>query len=94
MKIVVAILFICINIFAQGLFQSVSQQEATLFQKGKKHDRCPACNMHLPQFYKTNHAIKSKDGKYRQYCSMYCVADEIEYEHFADNKDQIEKNEA
>jgi copper chaperone NosL len=91
-KILLITLFISLNLFAyKGLFQSVSKEEVTFLQKGKKKDRCPACNMHIPQFYKTSHAIKSKDGSYRQYCSLYCVADELEFEHFQGKKEQIEK---
>ncbi|MGC9350642.1 MAG: nitrous oxide reductase accessory protein NosL, partial [Sulfurovum sp.] len=33
---------------------------------------CIVCGMHLPTFYKTNHAATTKDNHIRQYCSLHC----------------------
>ncbi|MDD2451049.1 MAG: nitrous oxide reductase accessory protein NosL [Sulfurovum sp.] len=59
------------------MFQSVSPSEATLLQKGDAKGFCPNCGMNLPMYYKTNHAA-TIDGKVKQYCSIHCLAEDIE----------------
>ncbi|HCZ17980.1 nitrous oxide reductase accessory protein NosL [Wolinella succinogenes] len=59
-----------------AMFQSVSKEEATLLQKGPEAQYCPNCGMDLVKFYKTNHAVKLKDGEVRQYCSLHCLIEE------------------
>ncbi|MDY0320878.1 MAG: nitrous oxide reductase accessory protein NosL [Arcobacteraceae bacterium] len=75
-------LLIAITTFAYAnpnkMFQTVDVKEATLLQTTKDKLYCPNCGMHLPKFYKTNHAVKLKDGTYRQYCSIYCLVEEME----------------
>ena len=58
------------------MFQSVSADKATLVQEGTKKTSCANCGMHLPMFYKTNHAATIA-GKAKQYCSIHCVAEDI-----------------
>ncbi len=53
-------------------FQSVSNKEAIILQKGKEKDSCVICGMNLAKFYKTNHAADTKEGT-KQYCSIHCV---------------------
>jgi len=75
----------------QGIFQSVPKKDAVILQKGDQKESCPACGMNLFQFYKTSHAVKLKDGTYRQYCSLYCLVDEMTFEYLSDKQDQIEE---
>jgi len=58
-------------------FQSVAPQKAILLQTGKEKNSCAICGMHLPTFYKTNHAAETKYGT-RQYCSLHCVVHDNE----------------
>ncbi len=59
------------------MFQSVDASKATLLQKSETKMFCPTCGMHLPMFYKTNHAAKI-NGVDQQFCSVHCLADEME----------------
>ena len=63
--------------YAAPMFQSVDVKEATLLQKSKSKMFCSTCGMHLPMFYKTNHAAKV-NGVDHQFCSIHCLSDEIE----------------
>jgi nitrous oxide reductase accessory protein NosL len=38
---------------------------------------CPNCGMNLVTFYKTSHAIKLKDGSFKQFCSMHCLVESL-----------------
>lgn len=58
-------------------FQSVPAERATILQTGKEKTSCAICGMHLPTFYKTNHAADTKHGT-RQYCSLHCVVHDNE----------------
>ncbi len=58
-------------------FQTVSADKATLLQSGKEKTSCAICGMHLPTFYKTNHAADTKEGT-KQYCSLHCVVHDNE----------------
>ncbi len=58
-------------------FQSVPTEQATLLQTSKEKASCAICGMHLPTFYKTNHAADTKHGT-RQYCSIHCVVEDNE----------------
>ncbi|MFT7823514.1 MAG: nitrous oxide reductase accessory protein NosL [Sulfurimonas sp.] len=59
------------------MFQSVDASEATLLQKGDAKAFCPNCGMTLPMYYKTNH-VATVNGKVKQYCSMHCLAEDME----------------
>ena len=58
-------------------FQTVSVDKAILLQTGKEKASCAICGMHLPTFYKTNHAADTKSG-IKQYCSLHCVVKDNE----------------
>ncbi len=88
-KLTFALVVLCSFMFGDGMFQSVPQNDATLLQSGESKQYCPNCAMHLPKFYKTNHAVKFKDGTYRQYCSIHCVVDEMEMGYLRDKKNKI-----
>lgn len=62
----------------QARFQSVPSSQAILLQKGAHKESCDVCGMHLPTFYKTNHAAKTKTHKIKQYCSLHCVVHDNE----------------
>lgn len=87
------ILFLCtlvLSLFAAEVkFQTVSPSEATLLQTGAQKQHCPNCAMDLVKFYKTSHAVKLKDGTYRQYCSIHCLAEEQEMGFLRDKKGLI-----
>ncbi|MGM0622860.1 MAG: nitrous oxide reductase accessory protein NosL [Campylobacterota bacterium] len=72
------------------MFQSVSMEKAQLMQEGESKLYCPNCGMHLPKFYKTNHAVRLDNGDVRQYCSIYCLVEEMELTVLRDKKDQID----
>lgn len=59
-------------------FQGIPASQAILLQKGRHKESCIICGMHLPTFYKTNHAASTKDNKIRQYCSLHCVVHDNE----------------
>lgn len=59
------------------MFQTVPYQQAILLQSGKNRTACAICGMHLPTFYRTNHAADTKYGT-RQYCSLHCLVQDNE----------------
>ena len=59
------------------MFQSVDKKDAILLQKTKDKLWCPNCGMNLITFYKTSHAIKLKDGSFKQFCSMHCLVESL-----------------
>jgi len=63
---------------SKSRFQTVSTGQATLVQTGKDRESCVICGMHLPTFYKTNHAAETKTGTKKQYCSLHCVVEDNE----------------
>lgn len=79
------------TLFAIEMFQSVPLEKATIYQKGDSKIYCPNCGMHLPKFYKTSHMVKLKNGEFRQYCSLYCLIEEMEITTLRDKHDEIEK---
>ncbi|WP_277655949.1 nitrous oxide reductase accessory protein NosL [Seleniivibrio woodruffii] len=47
-----------------------------LLQTGTDKSWCPVCGMNLPMYYKTNFAVKLKNGTAKQYCSIRCFAED------------------
>ncbi len=66
------------NHAAAAMFQTAPEGKAVLLQQGDQREHCPNCGMHLPTFYKTNHAVTFKNGVSRQFCSMHCLVDAME----------------
>lgn len=60
------------------MFQTVPEDKAVILQQGQDKMYCPNCGMYLPKFYKTTHAVELNDGTHRQYCSIYCLVEEME----------------
>jgi len=58
------------------MFQTVPFKDATLLQTGKDKTSGVVCGMNLVQYYKTNHSA-TLDGKVRQYCSIHCLAEDL-----------------
>jgi nitrous oxide reductase accessory protein NosL len=73
------------------MYQSVDPAEAKLMQQGQSKEYCPNCGMYLPKFYKTNHAVRLDNGEVRQYCSIYCLVEEMELTHLRDKKDKVDE---
>ena len=91
-KIVFILLVTIASLFAHGgMFQNVDEKNVVLLQTGEKKEKCPACGMHIPQYYKTSHAVKFKDGVYRQYCSIFCVIDELKNGYLKNKQNEIEQ---
>ncbi len=55
-------------------FSKVASSEPVLIQEGKEKPWCPICGMNIKMFYKTSHASKLENGTKRQYCSIRCLA--------------------
>lgn len=73
------------------MFQSVESNQATLLQKGDEKLYCPNCGMDLVKFYKTNHAVRLKDGQVKQYCSLHCLINERAEGYLRDREHLIDK---
>jgi len=74
------VLFLSAHAAPMKMFQSIDASKAILLKKDATKMFCSTCGMSLPMFYKTNHAAKI-NGVDQQYCSIHCVADEIENNH-------------
>jgi len=59
-----------------SMFQTVSEDKATLVQSGKDKRYCVRCGMDLVKFYKTSHA-STHEGTHYQYCSIHCLEDHL-----------------
>lgn len=73
------------------MYQSVSPEQAQIIQTGDEKGYCPACAMDLVKYYKTNMAVKLEDGSARQYCSIHCLVEEMEYSFLKDKKDKVKE---
>lgn len=71
--VIVLIFGAFLNLNAQG-FKKVATVKPVLVQEGSQKNWCPICGMSIKMFYKTSHASKLKNGTDRQYCSIRCLA--------------------
>jgi nitrous oxide reductase accessory protein NosL len=70
---VLIILFGTLNL--QGAkFSKQATIKPTLIQQGKSKHWCPICGMSIKKFYKTSHGATLPNMKKRQYCSIRCLA--------------------
>lgn len=93
-KLVMMLLLIIASIASANpnqMFQTIPVKDATLLQTSEDKLYCPNCGMHLPKFYKTNHAVKLKDGTHRQYCSIHCLVEEMELSVLKEKHDNIQE---
>lgn len=58
---------------AEG-FTKAATIKPELVQSGPQKEWCPVCGMNIEAFYKTSHASKIHNHKDRQYCSIRCLA--------------------
>lgn len=62
-------------------FTKSATAKPVLVQEGPQKEWCPVCGMSIEAYYKTSHTSKIHDHKNRQYCSIRCLAvDMQEYE--------------
>lgn len=89
MKKGVLIICLILSLFSVSFaeFSKLPKDSPTLLQQGKEKHWCPICGMNLKNFYKTNHAVKLKNGTYKQYCSIRCLA--FDYETIKNDIDSI-----
>ena len=62
-----------LSLFADA-YEKNAQSKPVLTQKGAQKEWCPVCGMKLESYYKTSHYARLADGKERQYCSIRCLA--------------------
>lgn len=75
-----SLIFSMTALSATGFTKSASAKPV-LVQEGPQKEWCPVCGMSIEAYYKTSHTSKIHDHKNRQYCSMRCLAvDMQEYE--------------
>ncbi len=71
------ILIFSLNLEAKN-FSKAATVKPILTQDGKEKLWCPVCGMNIKKFYKTSHASKLQNGTNRQYCSIRCLAVDME----------------
>lgn len=81
-------LFLSLSSLAAQEFTKAATIKPELVQKGSQKEWCPVCGMKIGMFYKTSHASKIHDDKERQYCSIRCLAVDMQEhgEHLHDIK--------
>lgn len=62
-------------------FKKAASIEPVLVQHGQKKQWCPVCGMSLKKFYKTSYIAKLRDHTPRQYCSLRCLAVDMQEHH-------------
>ena len=67
------LLFTSSTLFAET-FSKLATKQPVLVQQGKEKPWCPICGMSIKKFYKTSHLAMLQTGKNRQYCSIRCLA--------------------
>lgn len=75
-------LFFSLIFSATGLnavgFTKSATTKPVLVQDGPQKEWCPVCGMSIEAYYKTSHTSKINDHKNRQYCSMRCLAADMQ----------------
>lgn len=75
MKKILSILLILSFLFTSSFaFSKEATTKPILVQTGKQKNWCPVCGMDIKKFYKTSHTSVLSNKKHRQYCSMRCLA--------------------
>lgn len=67
-------LFFCVSNFSADSFTKSATIKPQLVQDGSQKEWCPVCGMSIEEYYKTSHTSKINNQKNRQYCSMRCLA--------------------
>jgi nitrous oxide reductase accessory protein NosL len=77
MKIVlifITALFLGLSSLGAQEFTKAATMQPELIQKGEQKEWCPVCGMNIAAYYKTSHTSKIHNHQDRQYCSMRCLA--------------------
>ncbi len=59
-------------------FMKMASVEPVFVQTGQEKNWCSVCGMNLKMFYKTSYIAHFKDGTARQYCSLRCLAHDMQ----------------
>ena len=73
-KITLLILSLLFIFSSLDAFSKQASSKPILTQVGKHKHWCPVCGMDIKMFYKTSHTSKLDNSKNRQYCSLRCLA--------------------
>ncbi len=80
-------LFLSLSSLGAEDFTKAATIKPELVQEGAQKEWCPVCGMKLGMFYKTSHASKVHNHKDRQYCSIRCLA--VDMQEYDINLDDI-----
>lgn len=69
---ILLLLFLSTNLVAD--FTKSATIKPELIQEGAKKEWCSVCGMKIEEYYKTSHTAKIHNHKNRQYCSIRCLA--------------------
>lgn len=86
LMLIMALFLTVLSLYAGGFTKSATVKPE-LVQKGSQKEWCPICGMNIEAFYKTSHTSKIHNHKDRQYCSMRCLA--VDMQEHAINIDDI-----
>ncbi|MDQ1263475.1 MAG: hypothetical protein QG559_476 [Campylobacterota bacterium] len=67
-------LFLSLSAVSGADFTKSATIKPELIQDGTKKEWCSVCGMKIEEYYKTSHAAKIHNHKNKQYCSMRCLA--------------------
>ncbi|OHE00398.1 MAG: hypothetical protein A2W82_02535 [Sulfurimonas sp. RIFCSPLOWO2_12_36_12] len=67
-------LFFCLSNLSADSFTKSATIKPELVQDGAQKEWCPVCGMSIEANYKTSHTSKINNHTNRQYCSMRCLA--------------------
>jgi nitrous oxide reductase accessory protein NosL len=73
-SILLMALFLSFSTLNAEEFTKSATTKPELIQQGDAKEWCPVCGMSIPMFYKTSHTSKIHNHQDRQYCSMRCLA--------------------
>lgn len=73
-KVIFIFMVLLLAVQANGSFLKHASSKVELTQSGEGKQWCPVCGMKIENFYKTSHTATLKDGTVRQYCSIRCLA--------------------
>ncbi len=82
----VLMLFLLLLTSLQADFTKAATITPQLLQDGAKKEWCSVCGMKLEDFYKTSYAATKEDGTITQYCSLRCLALDMQTQKLKDIK--------
>lgn len=78
LSILFTVLILSILNLNAASFSKTATLEPVLTQTGTQKHWCPVCGMNIKMFYKTSHTAKLHNQTPRQYCSMRCLAADMQ----------------